>query len=154
MWTMLVPICSSTSRETLTICPQLVMLYINTYFGLHIRYAENFCIVLNILACTFYIITIMFYATVFQSGHIWANCVHRDAHIVSPDGWGWKQIVPSAVPVPVYTTLPSISTKLPALAYCGCTTTECKPPCKCCTNNQPCISLCKCKGLCSHTITQ
>ena len=73
----------------------------------------------------------------------------KDPAQVAPSQWGWQQDSPDSPPTPVYNTTPTISRDLPELAICQCKT-DCKPPCKCCTQRQPCMPLCGCKGLCSR----
>jgi len=82
--------------------------------------------------------------------------LERSPEPVSPTDWGWSQETPESVPRPRYVTKPAISRDLPELTVCHCKTackTACKPPCKCCVQKQPCMSLCGCRGECSHTTT-
>lgn len=87
-----------------------------------------------------------------QSGHVWGNMLNKAPAPISPTEWGWQQESPDSVPTPVYTTIPNISQNLPELVICHCKT-DCKAPCKCCVLGQPCMHLCRCKGLCPHTLT-
>ncbi|KAG7160798.1 hypothetical protein Hamer_G025792 [Homarus americanus] len=79
----------------------------------------------------------------YQSGQVWGNSLQKDPQPVSPTEWGWEQETLDTVPVPVYITIPTISRKIPELSICCCSS-ECKPPCTCCMNEQPCTTLCGC----------
>ena len=96
------------------------------------------------------VLLFLFFVFFFQSGHVWGNMLVKDAATVSPSQWGWQQDSPDRGPTPLYTTTAIISKDLPELVICKCKT-DCKPPCKCCMQRQPCMSLCGCRGSCSHS---
>ena len=83
----------------------------------------------------------------FQSGHIWGNALVKAPERVAATGWGWRQDRPDSCPDPMYISLPIISRKLPELGICGCSSV-CKRICKCFRAQQPCTTLCGCKGIC------
>lgn len=66
-----------------------------------------------------------------QSGHVWGNMTNKAPDPVSPTEWGWQQESPDSAPTPVYTTIHTISRKLPELVVCQCKG-DCKAPCSCC----------------------
>ncbi len=76
---------------------------------------------------------------ILQDGHVLANMLCKDPSPVLPAEWGWQQISPDAAPTPVYTTTPVMSKNMPQLVTC-----------KCCVQNQPCMTVCMCQGSCSR----
>lgn len=94
--------------------------------------------------------TIMFVPYFLQSGHVWGNMFVKSPTPVSPTTWGWVQSSPDAPPTPHYVSTSVISPDLPHLVSCKCKL-HCKAPCKCCVNTQPCMSLCRCQGICTYT---
>ena len=80
----------------------------------------------------------------YQGGHVWGNMMEKSAQPVTVTEWGWQQVSHDVAPTPLYTTIPTLSNKIPELVTCGCSTL-CKPPCTCCVHGQPCMLTCKCR---------
>ena len=81
----------------------------------------------------------------YVAGYVIANCFEKVPTTVPPADWAF--IACGQFCYPVFTTLPIMSSNLPALVVCGCKV-SCKPPCKCAAAKVACVPTCKCKGTC------
>ena len=81
----------------------------------------------------------------YQGGHIWGKTLVPVISLPSPKEWGW--IDSPARFHPRFTSIDTITRKLPSLRMCGCQV-KCEPPCTCCVLGVRCKGLCGCQGEC------
>lgn len=82
---------------------------------------------------------------VYQGCHCWGQALTSIMSLPCPSQWGWRES--QEVLLPLWSTLPDISSSSHALVKCGCKK-GCKNHCTCRKSSLQCTALCACEGHC------